>query len=54
VPKLNGAKVVVFQSFLKAGLIFSLHNLIVVVLKRFTIYLHQLSPNVIVWLKVFI
>jgi hypothetical protein len=47
-------KVVVFRSFIKASLRFPLHKVIVVVLKRFNIYLHQLTPNAIVWLGVFI
>jgi hypothetical protein len=33
---------------LKAGLRFPLHETVVVVLKRFNIYLHQLTPNAIV------
>jgi hypothetical protein len=47
-------EVVVFQSFLKAGLRFPLHKTIVTVLKRFNIYLHQLTPNAIVCLEIFI
>jgi hypothetical protein len=41
-------EVVVFRSFLKAGLRFPLHKMIVFVFKRFNIYLHQLTLNVIV------
>jgi hypothetical protein len=44
----------VFQSFLKVGLRFPLHKTIVVVLKSFNIYLHQLTPNAIVRLEIFI
>jgi hypothetical protein len=44
----------VFWCFLKAGLRFPLHKMVVAVLKRFDIYLHQLTPNVIVRLGIFI
>jgi hypothetical protein len=47
-------KVVVFRCFLKAGLRFPLHKTIVAVLKRFNIYLHQLTTNAIVRLGFFI
>ena len=43
-----------FQSFLKAGLRFPLHKLVVAILKRFNIYLHQLTPNAILCLGIFI
>jgi hypothetical protein len=46
VPKSREDEVVVFRSFLKAGLRFPLHKTVVAVLKRFNIYLHQLTPNV--------
>jgi hypothetical protein len=45
-------KVVVFRSFLKVGLRFPLHKVVVFVLKRFNIYLHHLTPNAIVRLGV--
>jgi hypothetical protein len=45
---------VVFQSFLKVGLRFSFHKMVVAVLKKFNIYLHQLTPNAIVSLWIFI
>jgi hypothetical protein len=54
VPNPRQDEVVVFQSFLKAGLRFPLHKTIVVALKRFNIYLHQLTPNTIVRLEIFI
>jgi hypothetical protein len=54
VPNLKEDEVVMFQSFLKAGLRFSLHKMIVAILKRFSIYLHQLTPNAIVRLEIFI
>jgi hypothetical protein len=45
---------VVFQSFLKVGLQFSLHKMVVEVLKRYDIYLHELTPNTIMRFGVFI
>jgi hypothetical protein len=54
VPSPREDEVVVFQCFLKAGLRFPLHKTIVAVLKRFNIYLHQLTPNAIVCLGIFI
>jgi hypothetical protein len=47
-------EVVVFKSFFKAGLRFPLNEMIREVLKNFEIYLHQLTPNAIVRLNVFI
>jgi hypothetical protein len=47
VPEPKKDEVVVFRSFQKARLIFRLHKALVVVLKRFNIYLHQLTPNAI-------
>jgi hypothetical protein len=47
-------EVVVFKSFLSAGLWFPLNDMIGKVLKNFEIYLHQLTPNAIVRLSVFI
>jgi hypothetical protein len=46
--------VVVFKSFFRAGLRFPLYDVIGEVLKKFEIYLHQLTPNVIVRLSVYI
>jgi hypothetical protein len=46
--------VVVYRSFFKAGLRFPLHEMIGDVLKDFEIYLHQLTPNAIIRLSVFI
>jgi hypothetical protein len=53
-PKPENDEVVVFRSFFKAGLRFPLHEMIGDVLKDFEIYLHQLTPNAIVRLIVFI
>jgi hypothetical protein len=52
-PKLEKDEVVVFKSFFKAGLRFPLNEMIADVLK-FGIYLHQLTPNAIVRLSVYI
>jgi hypothetical protein len=45
VPKPKEEEFVVFQSFLKAGLRFPLHKMVVAVFIRFNIYLHQLTPT---------
>jgi hypothetical protein len=47
-------EVVVFKSFFRAGLRFPLNEMIGEVLNFFEIYLHQLTPNAIVRLSVFI
>jgi hypothetical protein len=47
-------EVVVFKSFFKAGLRFPLHEMIADVLENFRIYLHQLTPNAIIRLNVYI
>jgi hypothetical protein len=54
IPKPENDEVVVFKSFFKAGLRFPLHGMIADVLEIFEIYLHQLTPNAIVRLSVFI
>jgi hypothetical protein len=51
-PKAN--EVVIFRSFMKAGLWFPLNKMLVAVLKTFEIYLHQLTPQAIVKVGVFI
>jgi hypothetical protein len=53
-PKPENDEVVVFRSFFKAGLRFPLYEMIGDVLEDFEIYLHQLTPNAIVRLSVFI
>jgi hypothetical protein len=52
--ELKDNEVVVFRSFFKAGLRFPLYDMIGEVLKRFEIYLHQLTPNAIVRLSIYI
>jgi hypothetical protein len=53
-PKPEKDEVVVFKSFFKAGLRFPLNGMIANVLKKFGVYLHQLTPNAIVRLSVYI
>jgi hypothetical protein len=43
-----------FKSFFRAGLRLPLHDMIGEVLNNFEIYLHQLTPNAIVRLSVYI
>jgi hypothetical protein len=47
-------EVVIFQSFLKAGLRFPLSSFVVEVLKTFKIYLHQLIPEAIIRMNIFV
>jgi hypothetical protein len=53
-PKPQKDEIVIFKSFLKAGLRFPLNRMIVDVLKKFGIHFHQLTPNAIVRLSVYI
>jgi hypothetical protein len=53
-PAPKDDKVVVFKSFFRAGLRLPLNEMIEEVLKNFKIYLHQLTPNAIIRLSVFI
>jgi hypothetical protein len=53
-PEPKNDEVVVFKSFFKAGLRFPLHEMIGEVLDNYEIYLHQLTPNAIVRLSIFI
>ena len=54
IPKPRDDEVVVFKSFFTTGFQFPLYEMIGEVLKKFGIYLHQLTPNVIVRLSVYI
>jgi hypothetical protein len=54
IPKPKEDEVVMFRSFFRVGLQFPLYDIIGEVLKRFEIYLHQLTPNAIVRLSVYI
>jgi hypothetical protein len=47
-------ELVVFKIFFRAGLRFPLYGMNTEVLKKFEIYLHQLTPNAIVRLSVYI
>jgi hypothetical protein len=53
-PTPKDDEVVVFKSFFRAGLRFPLNEMIGGVLDNFEIYLHQLTPNAIVRLNIFI
>jgi hypothetical protein len=53
-PNPEKDEVVVFKSFFKAGLRFPLNEMIADVLGKFGIYLHQLTPNAIIRLNVYI
>jgi hypothetical protein len=54
VPLPEGDEVVTFRSFMKVGLCFPLHKMLVEVLKTFEIYLHQLTPKALITVGVFI
>jgi hypothetical protein len=54
IPELKEDEVVVFKSFFRVGLWFPLYEMISEVLKKFEIYLHQLTPNAIIRLSVYI
>jgi hypothetical protein len=54
VPLLEADEVVVYRSFMKAGHQFPLDKLLVKVLKTFEIYLHQLTPEAIIKMGIFI
>jgi hypothetical protein len=54
VPLPEANEVVVYRSFMKAGLRFPLDKLLVEVLKTFEIYLHQLTPEAIIKMGIFI
>jgi hypothetical protein len=53
-PTPKDDEVVVFKSFFRAGLRFPLNEMIGEVLDNYEIYLHQLTPNTIVRLNIFI
>jgi hypothetical protein len=54
VPLPEADEVVVFRSFMKVGLRFPLDKMLVKILKTFEIYLHQLTPEAIIKVGVFI
>jgi hypothetical protein len=47
-------EVVVYTSFMKAGLRFPLSKILIEVLKTFEIYLHQITPEAIIRMGIFI
>jgi hypothetical protein len=51
-PKVD--EVVVYRSFMKAGLQFPLSKFLVEVLKTFEIFLHQITPEAIIRMEIFI
>jgi hypothetical protein len=53
VPLPESDEVVVFRSFMKGGLRFPLHKMLVDVLKTFEIYLHQITPEALIKMGVF-
>jgi hypothetical protein len=48
IPLPEANEVVIFKSFMKAGLRFPLHKMLIEVLKTFEIYLHQLTPEALI------
>jgi hypothetical protein len=54
IPEPKDYEVIVFKSFFRARLRFPLYEMVDEVLKKFEIYLHQLTPNAIVRLSVYI
>jgi hypothetical protein len=54
VPLPEADEVVVFKSFMKVGLRFPMHKMLVEVLKTFEIYLHLLIPEALIRVGVFI
>jgi hypothetical protein len=53
VPRSRDNEVVIFRDLLYAGLRFPLHPAVVDILRYFDIYLHQLTPNAILRLSVY-
>jgi hypothetical protein len=47
-------EVVIYRSFLKAGLRFPLSKFVVEVLKIFQIFLHQITPEAIIRMGIFV
>jgi hypothetical protein len=54
VPLSEADEVVAFRSFMKVGLRFPLDKILVKVLKTFEIFLHQLTPKVIIKIGIYI
>jgi hypothetical protein len=47
-------EVVIFRSFFKAGLRFPLSSFVVEVLKIFQFYLHQITPEAVIRMEIFV
>jgi hypothetical protein len=54
VPTPEEDEVVTFRSFFKAGLRFPLNRFVVEVLKVYQVYLHQITPEAIIRMGIFI
>jgi hypothetical protein len=54
VPAPEENEVVIFRSFFKAGLRFPLSKFVVEVLKTFQIFLHQINPEAIIRMWIFV
>jgi hypothetical protein len=54
VPAPEEDKVVIYRSFFKAGLRFPLSRFVVEVLKIYQIYLHQITPEAIIRMEIFV
>jgi hypothetical protein len=48
IPLSEKNEVMVFRSFMKTGLRFPLHKMLVEVLKKFEIFLHHLTPEALI------
>jgi hypothetical protein len=53
-PATEENEVVIYRSFLKAGLRFPLSKFVVEVLKIYQIFLHQMTPEAIIRMKIFV
>jgi hypothetical protein len=54
IPAPEENEVVIFRSFFKAGLRFPLNRFVVEVLKIYQIYLHQITPEAIIRMGIFV
>ena len=54
VPAPEDNEVVIFRSFFKAGLRFPLSRFVVEVLKTYQIFLHQITPEAIIRMGIFV
>jgi hypothetical protein len=54
VPAPEENEVVIYRSFFKAGLRFSLSRFVVEVLKTYLIFLHQITPEAVIRMGIFV